>query len=418
MRILHTSDWHLGHTLYRRERDPEHTAFLEWLLAELARAPVDALIIAGDVFDVAQPGLVARTQYHDFLARVATDRLARSVVVIAGNHDSAGLIDVSKRVLSVLGVHVFGASASSEHAIVTVPGPTPADPPVGLVAAVPFLRGTDLHGLAEARQSGDVEAAIRESIAARYDTVLTAARARRDALGESGRALPLVATGHLHADGSLTVDESVRDIQIGRQSAVPLEVFGEGFDYVALGHLHREGRVFKRDAIRYSGAPIPMSFAEANGRKYVLRIEVAAGAPVAVERVEVPIFRPLLRLTGSVEVVSAQLGARHEAAETAPLMAWAEITLPGGAWSAAVRDELRSLGRAAGVDVLMVRSDARPRAGSPLAERDEALADLKPEEVFAHCLSEAELAPEEAAVLTGLFDEVLREVLADEARLS
>ncbi len=161
--------------------------------------------------------------------------------------------------------------------------------PVGLIAAVPFLRGADFHGLAEARQSGDVEAAIRASIASHYEAVLGAARAHPAAAGGQGGApLPVVATGHLYADGSLTVDESVRDIQVGRQAAVPLEVFGEGFDYVALGHLHREGRVFGRASVRYCGAPLPMSFAEADGAKYVLRVEVDAGAPVAVERVEIP----------------------------------------------------------------------------------------------------------------------------------
>ncbi|MCK6574353.1 exonuclease subunit SbcD [Myxococcota bacterium] len=403
MRILHTSDWHLGHTLYRRDRDAEHAAFLTWLADALADEPVDALVVAGDVFDGPQPDLVSRTRYHDFLARIARERWARTVVIIGGNHDSAGLLDVSRTVLAALEVFVFGARVAPEDALVTVRGVE--GQPVGVIAAVPFLRGPDLGGLAEARQGGDVDAAIRQAITAHYEAVSAAARARPDLEG-----LPLVATGHLYADGSLTVDESVRDIQIGRQQAVPLEAFGGTFDYVALGHLHREGCVFGRPHIRYCGAPLPMSFAEAAGPKYVLRVTARAGLPPDVDPLAVPVFRRLLRLSGPLDGVRAALQASRETAAEERLTPFAEVTLPHGVWSPAVRDELIALGRLCGVEVLIVRAEARPVGPEALADRDVALEDLRPEEVFEARLTDAGLPADAAAALRTLFAEVLQAV--------
>ena len=239
MRVLHTSDWHLGHSLHGVTREHEHACFLAWLVETCARERPDLVLITGDVFDSATPPASAERMWFQTVAAIAARGI--EVVAIAGNHDSPARLAAPAPVLRELGVHVVAQPVVLELAGGAV------------VAAVPFLRAGDL---------GDAEPA------AIYREVLAAARARRRA----GQVL--LATGHLYLAGAVESKTSERPVAVGGIEATSARMFQGDIDYVALGHLHKPQRI-NRDTIRYAGSPIAMAFDEAGYRHQVVVVELA-----------------------------------------------------------------------------------------------------------------------------------------------
>ena len=153
MKILHTSDWHLGRTLCGRKRTAEFEAFLEWLLAALREHEVDVLLVAGDIFDTVAPTNRAQQLYYRFLCRTA-EFGCRHVVVVGGNHDSPSFLDAPKELLSFLDVHVVGAVPEKiQEELLTLRGPDGV--PALLVCAVPYLRDRDVRVLGADESLGD-----------------------------------------------------------------------------------------------------------------------------------------------------------------------------------------------------------------------------------------------------------------------
>jgi exonuclease SbcD len=150
MKILHTSDWHIGRTLYGRKRYEEFEAFLTWLAETIQQNEIDALLVAGDVFDTSAPSNRAQELYYRFLCRVAAS-CCRHVVVVAGNHDSPSFLNAPKELLKALDVHVVGSSTESLEDEVLVLR-NDQDTPELIVCAVPYLRDRDIR-VAEAGES-------------------------------------------------------------------------------------------------------------------------------------------------------------------------------------------------------------------------------------------------------------------------
>lgn len=300
LKICHTSDWHLGHTLHGHSREEEHGRFLAFLLDVLEHERVDALVVAGDVFDTANPSAAAQATYYGFLAE-ARRRLPRlDVLVVAGNHDSAPRLSAPDPVLRALGVRVVGtvprAAPSVDADALVVPLHDKGGEVAAWVAAVPFLRPSDVPAVAgEPRLAG-----VRRL----YDAVLDRARE----LQKLGQAL--LATGHCHMVGSALSAESERPIG-ALDSAYPVDLFADDVSYVALGHLHLAQAVGGKEHVRYSGSPIPLSMTE---EPYPHEVRVArfeAGRLVGQESVRVPRSVDLLRLpkegAGTLDAVLAQI---------------------------------------------------------------------------------------------------------------
>jgi len=241
--ICHTSDWHLGHTLHGHPREEEHAAFLAFLLDVLEREAVDALVVAGDVFDSANPPASAQAMFYRFLAEARARMPRLDVLVTAGNHDSAARLGAADPVLRSIGVRVVGTVRDE----LVVPLHDAEGAVAAQVAAVPYLRPSDLPRVGE----GD---ALIEGVRAVYSEVLDAARA---AMGP-GQAL--LATGHCHLVDATPSELSERKILGGPQHALPVDLFGDDVDYVALGHLHLAQAI--REHVRYCGSPIPLSLPE------------------------------------------------------------------------------------------------------------------------------------------------------------
>jgi DNA repair protein SbcD/Mre11 len=261
MRLCHTSDWHLGHTLRDIGREREHAAFLDWLVERLVEERVEALLISGDIYDSSIPPASAEALWFGFLANVRARLPQLAVVVIAGNHDSPSRLGASGPLCEAIGVHVVTVLA--EDPVIDLGG--------AQVIAIPFLRAGDLAPGVE------VNAAVRDI----YGRAVARARARR----RPGQAL--VAMGHLYLTGGQAAWLSERRVLLGGVEALDGDLFGDELAYVALGHLHKAQKI-GRDGVRYAGSPIPLAMDEAGYKHQIVIADVVEGAPAAVRVIPVP----------------------------------------------------------------------------------------------------------------------------------
>jgi exonuclease SbcD len=305
MRLLHTADWHLGHTLHELGREREHALFLDWLLDTLGAAEVDALLIAGDVFETANPTAEAQAAWYRFLARARARFPRLGIVVIGGNHDSAARLEAPNPILDELGVHVIGGlprrpgegrdgrvtqgALDLDRLLVPLER---HDGSVGAwVAAVPFLRPVDLPPVPSGARDGEGGAdRLVAGVRRIYEDVLDAARGRRQ------RGQALVAMGHCYLVGTTVSELSERKILGGHQHALPVEIFGEDIAYVALGHLHLAQMVGGRPGVRYSGSPIPLALSEYEYPHQVCLVDLEGERLSQVRPLAVPRTRTILRI--------------------------------------------------------------------------------------------------------------------------
>jgi len=413
MRVLHTADWHLGQRFRGgQERTEEHKCFLDWLLEVIVRERVDVLVVAGDVFDTGYPPTAAQQQYFRFLADLCRQGVCQDVVIVGGNHDSAALLNASAQLLRHFRVHVVGGvPAQVEEQC--LPLPHGAAEPRLVVAAVPFLRDGDVRRSVAGESTEEREARLRDGIAGHYRAVAECVAGWRE------RGVPVLATGHLFAAGCLESVDSERPIHVGTLGQITAAAFPAAFDYVALGHLHRPQRVGGTGHIRYSGSPIPLSFAEAGYRQQVLLLDFGRepGYP-AVRELAVPCRRQLLRVSGTLEEVLARLDVFEKGEEELP--AWVEVQFESGDTNAACLDRLRAVAAAKREHLRVVGVPRHLRLGTidaegvvledaePMPQLDE----LKPVDVFDLLLDLHQFVPdtEPRDRLRGTFAELLRRV--------
>ncbi|MFD5121459.1 exonuclease SbcCD subunit D [Streptomyces sp. NPDC058385] len=298
MRLLHTSDWHLGRAFHRVNMLGAQAEFIGHLVATVRERGVDAVVVSGDVYDRAVPPLAAVELFDDVLHRLADQGIP--TVMISGNHDSARRLGVGAGLIGRAGIHLRtdpGACATP----VLIPDVT------GDVAfyGLPYLEPALVKDEFRVSKPG-------------HESVLAAAmdRVRAD-LAERPEGTRSVVLAHAFVTGGEASD-SERDITVGGVAAVPSGVF-DGVDYVALGHLHGSQVISER--VRYSGSPLPYSFSEADHRKSMWLVDLDADGFAAAERVDCPVPRPLARIRGDL----ADLLARPDL--TAHEESWVEATL-------------------------------------------------------------------------------------------
>jgi exonuclease SbcD len=256
MRLLHTSDWHLGQTLHTFERSYEHQCFLDWLLDTLVSEDIDALLIAGDIFDNSNPSAAAQRQLYRFLQQARVRCPALDIVVIAGNHDSPGRLEAPGPLLEAHGTVVVGNVARKDDGDIDldrllVPLHGKDGTVQAWVLAVPFLRPGDVPRV-PVSDDGSVMDPYLHGITHLYRQAHALAQSRR----QPGQAI--VAMGHCHmVDGQSSL-ESERRIVIGGTEALPAAMFDDAIAYAALGQVQVAQRVGRQDHLRYSGSPLPL----------------------------------------------------------------------------------------------------------------------------------------------------------------
>lgn len=278
MRILHTSDWHLGRAFHRVNLLGAQAAFVDHLVATVREREVDALLVAGDVYDRAVPPLAAVELYDRALHRLAD--LGVPTVMISGNHDSARRLGVGAGLIDRAGIHLRTDPAGCADPVVLadVHGPV-------AFYGLPYLEPALVKD-----QFGTDKVSHEAVLGAAMD------RIRAD-LATRPPGTRSVVLAHAFVTGGQASD-SERDIAVGGVEAVPASVF-DGVDYAALGHLHGCQTIGER--VRYSGSPLAYSFSEADHRKTMWLIELGAGGEIAAERIDSPVPRALGRLRGRLE---------------------------------------------------------------------------------------------------------------------
>ena len=401
-RILHTADWHLGKMLNEQSREDEQKRFLDWLLKQVVELEVDALLVAGDVFDTANPPQSAEAIYYDFVAELNRKSKA-SLVLIAGNHDSANQLEAPKRVLKALRTYVQGAVAEvPANRLLLLPT---AEAPRVALALVPFLREKDLR----MGKSGDKEAEVRKEMVAGisrvYEETAQAAQAAKITC-------PMIATGHLTVAGASSSD-SERDIHIGGLGAVDSTIFPATFAYVALGHLHRPQSTDKAGRVRYSGSPIALSFSEVEDQKEVRILDVTAQG-VTQSAVPIPVFRKLIQLKTSMANLERDLDAQAKA-PAAELKTWIEVVLSGHTGLSDANSQVQTLAHGKPFEVLKVMLADVPRLiGAGVGQVHDAQLERlldEPKEVFNHLLKQqTDLSEEDKESLRLVFQKIVSQI--------
>ncbi|MCC5825902.1 exonuclease subunit SbcD [Alkalimonas sp.] len=402
MKIIHTSDWHLGQSFFTKSRKAEHQAFLHWLLAQAEQQQVDAILVAGDVFDTGTPPSYARELYNEFV--VACNRLGVCLVVLAGNHDSVSVLNESRQLLACLNTYVVASVTDEpEHQLIALPkrnGSTGA-----LLCAVPFIRPRDVLQSRAGDSGLTKRRALGTAISQHYQQLYQLALAKRQTLAQP---LPIVATGHLSALG-VSQSESVRDIYIGTLDGFPADAFPPA-DYIALGHIHRPQIVGKQPHIRYSGSPIPLSFDELGSAKQVLLVQFANDQLDTVTPLEVPRFQPMALLKGSLKELEQQLSSYPEQAEQPT---WLSIEVALDDYLSDLQQRIQALCADKAVEVLQLRRARTRQRQSLQQQQNETLTELTPQQVFDRRLALENFDDENAGARKNRLEQLFHQVLAE-----
>ena len=311
MKILHTSDWHLGQSFFTKSRKNEHAAFLKWLLQQVEAHQIDAIIVAGDVFDTGTPPSYARELYHAFIGEL--QGMQCTLVVLGGNHDSVSVLNESKALLKYLNSHVI-ASTYGDLCEQVITLNDRKGQPGAVLCAVPFIRPRDVLTSEAGQSASDKRQALGDAIKQHYGMLYNEALSLRATIEEkrikegieNSAAIPIVATGHLTALG-VSQSESVRDIYIGTLEGFDAKGFPPA-DYIALGHIHRPQKVAKTEHIRYSGSPIPLSFDELNTQKQVVLITFESEITTpTISTLPIPRFQAMEVIKGDLKAIAAAI---------------------------------------------------------------------------------------------------------------
>ncbi|KRB81773.1 exonuclease SbcCD subunit D C-terminal domain-containing protein [Duganella sp. Root198D2] len=390
MRLLHTSDWHLGQSLHNFDRHYEHQRFLDWLLDTIVSEQADALLVAGDIFDNANPSAASQRQLYTFLQQARARAPQLDIVVIAGNHDSPGRLEAPGPLLEVHGTTVIGyphrdadGSLAIERMLVPLTGKDGAT--AAWVLAVPFLRHGDVPRLAPQ------EAADGEDAAPQADPYLAGiAELYRQALELAGsrasQSQAIVAMGHCHMVNGTMSAESERRIVIGGTEMLPTGIFPPPIAYAALGHLHLAQQVGPHAHIRYCGSPIPLSFAETSYTHQVLRIDLQGAQVGEITALPVPRAVQLLRVPEKpaplqeVKTALAALELPDVPLEQQPLLeVRIRLAAPEPGLRAAIEEALQ--GKPVRLAKIETSSAARASFEEAALSLDQ-LATLQPDDIF------------------------------------
>ncbi|MCF7353299.1 exonuclease subunit SbcD [Vibrio sp. CK2-1] len=426
MKIIHTSDWHLGQNFFTKSRKNEHQAFIDWLLELVKAQQVDAVIIAGDVFDTGTPPSYAREMYNRFVVKLS--QLGTTLIVLGGNHDSVSMLNESKDLLACLNTHVIANTSEnlSEQVILLEDRHKQAG---AILCAVPFIRPRDVLQSVAGETSTQKKQALGEAIQQHYqDLHDKALEIQSEQQQKLKRKLPIIATGHLTALG-VTTSESVRDIYIGSLEAFDAKAFPP-VDYIALGHIHRPQIVAKSESIRYCGSPIPLSFDEIKTKtieadsseknqpklsnKQVVLVEFNEDGK-RIEPLPIPLFQSMMTLKGSLESIESQLQQFVDIEQTV----WLCIHVEVDDYLSDLQPRIQAMTENLNVEVLQLRRSRSQQAQSLTQVKNETLAELTPQDVFHKRMSLESFEGEEAEVrqqrIMQQFDQVVSDVLEQQS---
>ena len=403
MKILHTADWHIGKKLQKYDLSRDFDLFIEWLCETIRQESVDVLLVSGDVFDLSNPSSEARTQYYWALMQLRP--LNCKIILTGGNHDSPSMLNAPREILKQLDMHVIGGMPE-EPSDVLIPVFDKNGATELVIAALPFLRDSDLRSANDGSAYEDRIEAIRKGI---QNTFHRAAQLCE----QNHPGIPAMAMGHLFAAGMET-SESERDIQIGNQAAFEASHFGDYFKYIALGHIHKPQQVKALVPTFYSGSPLPLSFSEREDLKRVLIIDTGTGW--IPQSIAVPVFRRLIKLSGTVDKLQQKLNVLKDHEELETLIEIELIEEQYDALKIYDLDQLVVNFEKPGYKIVKHRAtfSHRHMETGDLYSAVQHLEDLKPRDVFLKLIGQHEYDEINQREILSAFDELLEDVKNEE----
>lgn len=399
MRILHTSDWHLGISLMGHKRYAEQREFLSWLIRTINSEQIEVLLVSGDVFDSALPGSRAQELYYEFL-RQMKQTSCQNIIIIAGNHDSPTFLNAPGGLLKHLGIHVVGSKTENTSDEV-LPIKNAEGDIVLIVCAVPYLRERDIRSVEAYESIEQKEQKLLAGITKHYQDVFSIAF---DIQKKTPSHPPIVALGHLFAaGGKLYEGDAVRELYIGNLLYVPADLFPAEIEYVALGHLHSEQIIGGRDNLRYSGSPLPLSFKEADHEKQVLLIDIT-DTQTTIKPIRIPQNNRLCSIEGDRDSILQELDLIIEQGEPC----WLEICYTGDDILPTLKSDIESIIAGSEIELLRLKNERIMRRVLSATTLNESLDDLSVIQVFERCLQKHGINEPQSLELRNCYNEILQ----------
>ena len=398
MRILHTSDWHIGHRLYERSRINEHRQFLDWLLDIIKEEKIDALLVSGDIFDSSLPSAESIDFYYQFLFRLYSETDA-SAVIISGNHDSATRLSAPRKFLEMVRIHIVGKiSDNFDECIITL---GKQNSTVAIVA-VPYLSEGEILSHISFESQIDRAIRYREALKALY----------MQCVSKISKEIPKILMGHFFIHGGEASD-SERSVQIGGSMPILAGDLPENIDYFALGHLHRPQQIKGKEyPIIYSGSPLPMTFKEATYDKklYILDLQGRGGDNLdklshTLEPITIPVFKELCRVNGNFNEIMAEARSDSRDWKDKYIEVQLKLDMPITGASDAIRNAFAQRGG----EVLVVEAQSPTRSNDSEISAAE-ITTKSPEDIFKAFYKNKygdDEPRQELAELTATFKELL-----------
>ncbi len=403
MKILHTSDWHLGRSLYGRKRYDEFAEFLDWLSATIENENIDVLLVAGDIFDTSTPSNRAQELYYRFLCKVSGS-CCRHIVLIAGNHDSPTFLNAPKELLRALNVYVVGQVTENLEDEVLVLSDE-QNLPQAIVCAVPYLRDKDIRTARAGETIDDKHTKLVQGLKNHYADVCAIAEQKQVKFVKDGHPdVPIVAMGHLFTAGGKMIDgDGVRELYVGSLAHVGEDAFPASIDYLALGHLHVPQSVGKANHIHYCGSPLPMGYGEAKQDKKVIVVSFEGTSPI-IQDVQVPCFQALERIVGSLDDIHSKI----EQLKQDDSRAWLEIEYTGNDIISNLPEMLDEALTDSAMEIRRIKNKRIIDRVLGSIQENETLDDLDVNDVFERCLASFEIPAEDRKELTHSYNEIIK----------
>ena len=365
MKIIHTSDWHLGQNFMGKSRIEEHEAFLSWLIDIIKTKEIEVLLVSGDIFDTGTPPNYALELYYNFLKELSTIKTMITTIITAGNHDSISTLKSPTQLLEVLNVQVITSGDEDENVIIPLYKNQDLK---SIVCAVPFLRDSVIRQSLSGQTINEKEKLANSGIKAYYENCYSKALELKQ-----DKDIPIIAMGHLTTVGSRS-SQSERDIYIGGTIDIGGDYLASMFDYVALGHLHINQVVGNNEHVRYSGSPIPLSFSESKNTQKVNFVSFTQ-AEMNIEELEIPLFRKLVVIKGNYETI------KNELSKIEDKNSWIEVHIKDDN-AMFVNNEIRQLAQKLDLTLLAVKIDKNEKQLKSKELKVISLDELSVEQVF------------------------------------
>lgn len=398
MKVLHTSDWHIGKQLHKYDLSEDLDYFFKWLVDYIKKKNIDLLLVSGDIFDQANPSQAAYKQYYDLLKQLIG--LDCKIILTGGNHDSASVLNAPKELLKTFNITVIGG-ATEEVSEMFIPIEKNGEKII--VAAIPFLKDRDIRKSV----AGESYATKIEQIKMGLQTYFSNINAHYKN-NHQNQVFFLLA--HLYVQGS-QISDSEREIQIGNQAGIEPSIFEGIPNYVALGHIHKPQVISRSQNIHYCGSPIPLSFSEKEDCKQINVITIQNNKIENIEIVPIPKHRNLITFEGNLEEVSQNLKMYSE---PTTLISLAEIIVNEETESIATRQGFEEfINSNPNEHIKIVKSrlnfKSKIRGATDAFDVGTDVADVTPMQMFEKKL-ELQSGMEDTEELKNAFREILEEL--------